>query len=307
MSNVIESKESTNNDSGLIPNNSHEQMQSQPLNIRPHLDIRPHYTRFHPPFRNYSRYNTYSYTPNNIPYTYPQYPNIHSNIHPNTYPNTHPNTYPNTYPKPQFQRFNPIDNCRSAGIIPYCLKDGDIFFLFQKSDNPLRRKDDGWNDFGGKMSNSETTFETAAREFSEETSCLFYLKEQKVFDKELYDALKNNPNLEYPLDVIEKLRKLIPISQIYFANKISQYASPLFTNSKEIYISYFVKVEYVPIEDIPSAEDIHIVYEDRYRRTCQWLSLGQILSMNEQLFHKRLQITKVQRRIDNFNAKGLFT
>src|SRR5271169_6555224 len=115
MSNIKESGESTNNDSGAIPNNSNiivkketnhnsisvQTVQSQPLNIR------PRYPRFHPPFKNHPKYNTYSYTPHNIPYTnhhflmsYPQYPNTYPNTHPNTYSNTYSDTYPNIHFKP---------------------------------------------------------------------------------------------------------------------------------------------------------------------------------------------------------------
>ena len=205
-----------------------------------------------------------------------------------------------------YRKYNPIDNCKSAGVIPYCYKGDNIYFLFQKSDFPLRNKDDGWNDFGGKKTSNEMTFETAAREFSEETNCLFYLKDQQPFDEVTYDSLKNNSNLSYSVETVEKIKQLIPISKKYYFDKISQYAYPLYTSSKEIYISYFVKVDYIPAEDLPCAEDIHIPYEVRYKRTCQWFSLSQILLMNEQQFHKRLQITKIQSRIDDFNVRGLF-
>ena len=80
-----------------------------------------------------------------------------------------------------FKKFDPIEKCKSAGIIPYAIHNNQVYFLFQKSDNPLRKKDDGWNDYGGKQGDpSETTAMTAAREFSEETSCLFYLVEKKA-------------------------------------------------------------------------------------------------------------------------------
>ncbi len=98
----------------------------------------------------------------------------------------HKKIYSHDYDKP----YDAITNCKSAGIIPYAVHNGKIYFLFQRSSNPFKRKDSGWNDFGGKKINpTETTADVAAREFSEETSCLFYIKEMidKLSDSEQID------------------------------------------------------------------------------------------------------------------------
>lgn len=205
-----------------------------------------------------------------------------------------------------FKSYNAVQKAKGSGIIPYSIVDGKIYFLLQKTDSPCKKKDSGWNDFGGKKNKSEHTVMTAAREFSEETSCLFYLKE--IDDKEsnlLYEKLKDNPTLSYDEESIEKLKKTIDISEQFFFDKINAYVNPIYVSSKEIYISYIIKVKYIPISDIPRAEDLHIPYEDRYVRECKWFSLDEFMLLEEEDFHKRLQITKVKYRIKNYYEKGL--
>lgn len=206
-------------------------------------------------------------------------------------------------------KYNPINNCKSAGIIPYTLIDNNVYFLLQCADNPIRKKDSGWNDFGGKRLDSiDGTAETAAREFSEETSCLFYFKYQNTEEANInYNLLKNNTDLFYDADSIEILKKTIPLSQKFFTEKITEFVVPIYLSSKETYISYFVYVPYIPENDIPRAEDIHIPYEDRYLRRCKWFSYQELLMLDEKDFHKRLQITKIKQRISNYHKKSLFT
>lgn len=216
---------------------------------------------------------------------------------------------PNFLTSKRFKLYDAINNCKSAGIIPYVVRDGIVYFLFQQIKYPTRKNEYGWNDFGGKKINSmESTAETAAREFSEETSCLFYLMEKSDKDFKIkYNLLKNNKDLYYNDDTIKILKDLIIDSQKYYADKITEFVIPVYISSKETYISYFIRVEHIPEEDIPSAEDIHIPYETRYIRACRWFSIDEVMQMDEKEFHKRLQITRVQQRIWNYYGKGLFT
>lgn len=201
--------------------------------------------------------------------------------------------------------FDAVINCKSAGIIPYSIRNNKIYFLFQRIDSPIKKKDCGWNDFGGKRANDlETTILTASREFNEETSCLFYLNENRSPSNDIiYELLKDNPELNYEKYAVETLKSTILIAQKYFADKISG-NTLRYVSSKETYISYLLKVNYIPEEDIPKAEDIHIPYENRYIRTCKWFSMDEIIKMNENEFHKRLQITKVQNRLRIFHKNG---
>lgn len=204
--------------------------------------------------------------------------------------------------------YDAMNKCKSAGIIPYAFHNNKLYFLLQHINAPYRKKDIGWNDFGGKKNNEdETTAETAAREFSEETSCLFYLKENKSKENEhIYSILKNNLSLIYDVNAKNILKKIIPLSQKFYHDKIIKFANPIYLSSKETYISYLIKVEYISQDDIPIAEDIHIDYEERYTRYCKWFTLEELLKLNEKDFHKRLQITKIQKRIKKYYDKGLF-
>ncbi|AYV85445.1 MAG: hydrolase [Satyrvirus sp.] len=154
---------------------------------------------------------------------------------------------------------------------------------------------------------SETTAEIAAREFSEETSCLFYLKEQiNDENKTFYELLKDNKNLFYEDTTIDILKTLIPLSQKYYTNKITEFVLPLYVSSKETYISYLLKVNYLNENDLPHAEDIHINYEERYLRECRWFSYDELMELDDKDFHKRLQITRIKQRIKNYYEKNLF-
>jgi hypothetical protein len=205
-----------------------------------------------------------------------------------------------------FKPYDAMSNCKSAGVIPYTIHNDTLYFLLQQVRNPSVKKDLGWNDFGGKMITSDkNTADTAAREFSEETSCLFYVKEIKELNN-LYSILKDNDNLMYSDDTIKILKQLIPSSQKYYSDKITEYVLPIHISSKETYISYFVKVKYIPETDLPRAEDIHVPYEIRYLRTCKWFSYEELTLLNEKDFHKRLQITRIQQRIRSYHNKGIF-
>lgn len=207
-----------------------------------------------------------------------------------------------------FIPYDAINKCKSAGVIPYCIENDKVYFLFQRIISPLRKKDSGWNDFGGKkISLEETTAETAAREFSEETSCLFYLKENPSKPAEYYEILKDNKDLEYNDDAVNLLKELIKESKEFYKEKITEYVLPIYISSKETYISYFIKVPYIPVSDLPHAEDIHIYYDERYVRECKWFTIEELMELNEKDFHKRLQITRIQQRINSYYAKGLFT
>ena len=53
----------------------------------------------------------------------------------------------------------------SAGILPYTIRDGVIYYLLGRD-----WRDEGWSDFGGKVEEKDVTIsDTAMREFYEET------------------------------------------------------------------------------------------------------------------------------------------
>lgn len=234
-----------------------------------------------------------------------------------------------TYQYPM--KYNAILRSKGSGIIPYAIVNDIVYFLLQHADIPCKKKEFGWNDFGGKQNNpNESTYEVAAREFSEETSCLFYLKENSNPQNDnLYGRLRNNDETrqnyskidESPLwgdeqtiknptideQTITDLINTIPLAQHFYSKRINEYMSPLYISSKETYISYLVRVEYIPAKDIPKSEDLHIPYTDRYTRICKWFTFNELMEFNNLQFHKRLQITKIKQRIKIYYERKLFT
>jgi len=65
---------------------------------------------------------------------------------------------------------------RAAGIFAYCVNEGNVYVLMVKEDRSFKRKSEGlvWCLPGGKIENNEKSpWETAFREFQEETANIF--------------------------------------------------------------------------------------------------------------------------------------
>ncbi len=221
--------------------------------------------------------------------------------------NSYPiNTYKSSYETPK-NSFGERRNSRSisfdyknesvkgAGILPYCKINNKIHFLFQRTIYPESKKKIGFTDFGGRKEiDDKDSLNTASREFNEETSTLFYLKNRNT---ELYNELKDNPLLKYSDETIQKLKNIIPEAQEYFVNNYN------FDNKiqlKDTYICYLIKVDYIDVADIPRSEDIFINYQDKYIRECKWMSVDEIQNIDYSFFHKRLQIIHFKEKIQEF-------
>lgn len=63
----------------------------------------------------------------------------------------------------------PLTNV-NAGILPFACQAGEAVYLLAYDPNPKRQ---GWGNFGGGPSRGELAFQTALREFREETNCAF--------------------------------------------------------------------------------------------------------------------------------------
>jgi hypothetical protein len=224
----------------------------------------------------------------------------------------------------EHQKFNPkffrvdFNTFKSAGIIPYTQHNGVTLFLLQRLVSGTDNKNAfGWNDFGGKKSKADANiFETAAREFGEETSCLFYLSENSSEscspDLEIaYSTLKSSQNAEYDAQGVELLCSLIPENKKYFAKRLDtmvnslSYQQPLYVSHKDVYVSYFMKVKYIPAEDIPVSEDLHIHYETRFIRECKWFTFTELMQLERNEFHRRLQITPLHERVSHYYKESL--
>ena len=195
-------------------------------------------------------------------------------------------------PAPASARNGPvtIDSLyRAAGIIPYALVDGEMKFLFQRYVNPRKKNDIGWTDFGGKINNVDrSAHETASREFSEETCCVFYLNELDDIDTKdnIIKKIEDVP-FENRESYQKIMKEIIPESISHFSLKLKNANAPYIYNGKK-YVCYLMKVNYIPETDIPQFEDMHIDYDDRYYRECKWFSLAELKKLDKWSFHRRL-------------------
>lgn len=218
-----------------------------------------------------------------------------------------PNLQHNNDLSPRFNNYNAIKNAKGAGIIPYTIHNGKVLFLFQKCTYPVTNKNQGWNDFGGKkdIETDGDSIDVACREFSEETSCLFFIKQSKEYEY-LYDEIKYTKDKKYDIykDIITKL---IDISKNHYVNILRNNlcSYPMEISVKDTYITFPLKVDYIDANDIPEMEDAHLDYDVRYLRKCEWIPYEELIKMEPSCFHKRLQILHIIKKIKKFHDDNL--
>jgi hypothetical protein len=83
-----------------------------------------------------------------------------------------------------------------AGVIPFSVKDGKVWFLFQRTFEG--RKVGYLIDFGGGGAIGETYRQTAIREFIEETDTMY-------FSRDITTAIRNEENVKAQLPIMETL------------------------------------------------------------------------------------------------------
>lgn len=208
-----------------------------------------------------------------------------------------------------FIHYDILKHAKGAGVIPYTFIDGSLYFLFQRSTFPVNPKNQGWNDFGGKKDGDDgDAIDIASREFTEETNCLFYLRENLSTEgnAKLFELLQHRDDMSYSDDAVVNLKKLLPIAKTYYNIKLRNQNQELKLKIKETYASYFIYVPFIEAEIIPKAEDLHVDYDIRYMRECKWISFNELKEMNDEEFHKRLQIVKIKARIQDLFNRNLF-
>lgn len=90
------------------------------------------------------------------------------------------------------QKYSENNNIKAAGILPYAIWSGDIYFLLGEERYQKNFVDSlKWSDFGGgRKAHEINILETASREFYEETMGCIFKSEQQILDllqNEKYD------------------------------------------------------------------------------------------------------------------------
>lgn len=111
---------------------------------------------------------------------------------------------------------NIVEKKYAAGVLPVCLNTGRI--LLGKRGPKLDKEPNKWCDFGGKSNNYETPYETAIREFYEETGKIMAVKLIPSFVnttgnmdyynfigivEEEFKPLINVPTVDYEIEVAD--------------------------------------------------------------------------------------------------------
>lgn len=214
-----------------------------------------------------------------------------------------------------------VDKCKAAGIVPFSYdKNGELIFLLQKNidikscpfdpnkitlkntNNRKRNCFSGWNDFGGKNEQNEDIIKTAIREFNEETSLMFYFAE--INDT---DSIEKIYNLNYE-ETIKTITNNLTNANDYYINKLKESRWPPNASSKDMYVTYFMKVPFLDADILPKWEDLLVnsPKEEKFKRLCKWFTVQEIFDLPTTEFHSRLQIVKFQKRLGVEFIKGTF-
>jgi len=114
----------------------------------------------------------------------------------------------------------------ASSILPVTIQNDKLYFLFGK-ENPMEDSAKGWSDFGGRVENKESLFETALREGSEELSG--FLGNSKVMKKMIkknggiYKMQNNTYHIHifyFPYD--ENLPKYYNQNHLFLWNKMDK-------------------------------------------------------------------------------------
>jgi hypothetical protein len=153
---------------------------------------------------------------------------------------------------------------KGAGVIPFAWRDGTACFLFHKTFSG--RRAGLLVDFGGGSQSAENQYQTAAREFIEETEAMFFADSCNA-DSDARTQTESQYQLM--LKMIEHTQRQHP--EWWCRRGRVNDAKP------RDWKTFFVEVDYRDIDDMNMAwaEDKH--QRSRKRRELLWLSADQLL------------------------------
>lgn len=153
-----------------------------------------------------------------------------------------------------------------AGVIPFAWLDGTARFLFHKTFTG--RRAGLLVDFGGGSQAGETQYQTAAREFIEETEAMFFADSR---NSDSDRRLQMETQYLLMLQMIEKTQSLHPQ---WWCRRIS-----VNDDKPRNWKTYFVEVDYKAPDEMNAAwaEDKH--HRFKKRRELLWLGADQLLDV----------------------------
>jgi len=183
-----------------------------------------------------------------------------------------------------------------AGVIPFCVKDEQVHFLFHKTFSGRRA---GYLvDFGGGGKESETYRQTALREFIEETETLF-------FCDDLDQAVRTGQRVESQLAVMETLfDETQSISPDWWCQREPGDKIP-----PKDWRTYFVEVGYRDVTGMNRAWEADDGSRFSKRRLLIWIPSGELLDIYsnapERLWKRVRQLQGAEATIRSIVARKL--
>lgn len=222
---------------------------------------------------------------------------------------------------------------QAGGIVPYTFLNGELLFLMQRSKYFQNGNKSGWTDFGGAGYIGDFAYETAAREFCEETSSIFFLetmKRQKIVSNKEHLLKSFHDKYKLVAGINKKVSKLSANMQTiknnflttkeqkiicellgksieYYVNLLSSMSEvnsiPCIKRRRKVYESFFLEVPYIPVEHIPMTEETHTEFDELCLRECKWMTLNDLKNIAKHEFHGRQHAMKFLQNIPIIEKK----
>ncbi|NOQ36774.1 MAG: hypothetical protein GQ569_12920 [Methylococcaceae bacterium] len=181
----------------------------------------------------------------------------------------------------------------SAGMIPFSVFKGEVYFLFQKTFSG--RKQGYLIDFGGGGDEGESYQQTAMREFVEETETLF-------FADDINSARRTPERVLAQLSVIENVfSKTLTAHPDWWCQR--------HTGNKVIpkdWRTFFIEVDYQDTSPLNKIWENDSVGRFKKRRELQWVLADELLEIYqnqpERLWKRVRQLIGVEKIIEDIKA-----
>ena len=155
-----------------------------------------------------------------------------------------------------------------AGVIPFAVSDGKVYFLFQTTFSG--RKAGHLIDFGGGLGVGEDYRETAIREFIEETETMYF-----------------SDDVQQASRTVERVRDQIPIIEALFNETLAVHPewrcrrAPGDPLCPKLWQTFFIEFPYRDIKVLNREWEADKVGRFKKRRELFWVAAGELLAIYE--------------------------
>lgn len=170
-----------------------------------------------------------------------------------------------------------------AGVIPFAVIDGEVYFLFQKTFTG--RKVGYLIDFGGGLGEGEDYRETAIREFVEETETMYF-----------------SNDVQRTIRTVENVREQIPIVEALFDATLADHPNWICRRAPgnplkpKQWQTFFIEFPYRDINVLNREWETDTVNRFKKRRELVWVAGSELLEIYD---HAPDKLWKRVRQLEN--------